>query len=580
MMMRRDGLKKRAILILCVTCVLATGCQTKTDLTASGSHEWSRGVIVGSTDADPVAATTWGETTFVAWIAENGRVQLAQLDAALNLESVTDLALTAAYPYKNMSLEAEAADRLHVAWLDSIAGVRTIIYARLSPGETEPAFRQEIRLPEEIEHVQFVMRLEAQRLEIFLSADERRDSGIYHQVVDLASGEAMPAVRLTEMGWQPAIGWGRPGAMQVAWLEAGRSGYVVIRRADLDPEKQSLDNISSVAQVRVRRGRRFLGPALGSAGAQTVVAWTVGWRHSTGMGTSLDFPTSEKQIAAGLPRGERGAAASITSDEGQYTIVSATTPDMDALVYPLTNDRVVEVWQSPRMRTVGDRTWAFFSAWVAQRGSTRMQIVVMPFDANGPGKPVVVAKTRPSSVWPDLAVSADGTLRAAWVEPLGNDMYRVVVASTTPEARKALGGFRLAEVGDEAATFVFEKVSLLGYAPYMIGWMVLPLGALLLATFLTPGHMQGWKATAWLIVAIVLQLASKWFLAPQMLPFKSGFEGVVLSVTPIVLGISLMWIYWRRAREPILLAAYGLFIGADVVFSVFVMVPRLLWGSW
>jgi hypothetical protein len=572
------NLRKRTALIFCLIGLLLAGCTADSGVTASGSDEWSRGLIVGSTEADPVAVATWEETTFVAWIAENGRLQLAQLDAALNLESVTDLALTTAYPYHVMLLEAESADQLHVAWLDSIEGARTIIHARLTPGKAEPDLRQEIHVPDKVEHVQFVMRLDAQRMEVFWSADEHYDNGIYHQGIDLAGGEATPPVQLTQTGWQPGVGWSPSGDLLLAWLKAAdRSGYFEIWRADFDLESRSLSDASSVTEVRVRRGRRFLGPMIGGVGEQNVVAWAVGWRHSAGMGTSLDAPTSEHQIAAGLPRGH-GAVTSVTSDEGLYLLVPAAASGADISVYPITTDRVVEIWQAPRIRTVGDRTWAFFSAWVVQRGDTRMQLVIVPFDENGPGEPVTVTKTRPSSVWPDLVVSADGTLRAAWVEPLGNDMFRVVVASTAPEARKALGGFRLVEVWDDVATFLFENISLLGYAPYVIGWMVLPLGALLLATMLSPSGVQGWKVVVWLGVAIVLQLLSKQFLAPQMLPFDMGSEGITLCVAPVVIGVVLMWIYWRRAREPMLLAAYGLFIVVDAAFSIFVMVPRLLWG--
>ena len=221
----------------------------------------------------------------------------------------------------------------------------------------------------------------------------------------------------------------------------------------------------------------------------------------------------------------------------------------------------------------------FFSAWVARRSDVRMQFVIVPFDENGAGEPVIVTRTRPSSVWPDLAVSGDGTLRATWVEPLGNDMYRVVVASTAPEALESLGGFRLTEFLGGVAAFAFENISLLGYAPYVVGWAILPLGLLLLATFLRPSGVRGEKVVLWLVGAIILQLASKQFLAPQMLPLELGIEGIVLSVTPVVLGIALMWVYWRRAKEPLLLAAYGLFIGADAAFSVFVMIPRLLWAA-
>ena len=574
----RVSLNKWLVFVLCVTCLLAAGCASDDGLMASGSDEWSRGVVIGSTEADPVAVATWEETTFVAWVAESGRLQLAQLDAALDLESVTELALTTAYPYAAMLLEAEAGDRLHVVWLDSIEGARTIVHARLTPGQSEPAFWQEIQLPKDAEHVQFVIRPQVQRLEVFWSAHERFDSGIYHQAFSLAGGEATPPVQLTETGWQPAAGWGQSGEMLFTWVEAARSGYYAVWRADFDPEEQALDRAAPVAQVRMKRGRRLLGPAVGSAGEWNVVAWTVGWRTSMGRGLDLDAPGGGPQLGAALRRSQ-GAVTTITSDKGQYVMATAVAlAEADVPVYSITTGRVIEIWQAPRIKTAGDRTWAFFSAWVAQRSDVRMQLVVAPFGENGLGAPIIVTKTRPSSVWPDLAGSADGTLRAAWVEPLGNDMFRVVAASTAPEAREALGGFRLAEVWNDALTSVFEYISLLGYVPYIIGWVIAPLGVLLVATFLSPSGVRGRKVAIWLAVAITLQLVGKRFLAPQMLPFELGVEGITLAVTPVVIGMVLMWVYWRRAKEPLLLAAYGLFAVVDAAFSIFVMVPRLLWN--
>ncbi len=570
------NLKRQVTLVLCAVCLFMTGCTANDDLTTSGSEEWSRGVIVGASGEDPVAVATWEDRTFVTWIAENGHVQLAQLDAALNLENVTDLALTAAYAYNVMLLEVEAADRLHVAWLDSIEGARTIIHAQLLPGETEPVFRQEVQLPDDAEHVHLVMRPEVQRLEIFWSADELGDSGIYHQAVKLTGGEAAPLVQLTETGWQPAAGWKPSGEMQITWLEAGRAGYYAIWRADLDPEEQVLDNPSSVTQVRIKRARRFLGPAVSGAGEQTVVAWTIGWRSSVGRGQSYDAPNLT-QVGASLPR-QLGAVTDITSDKGQYALVPATPSEEDAPIYPLTTGQVVEIWEVPQVRTAGDQTWVFFSAWIRRRNEVRMQLVTVPFDEGGPGEPLAVSKTRPSSVWPDLAVSADHTLRAVWVEPLGNEVFRVVVASTAPEAQEALGGFRLAEWGNDAATFIFEYVSLLGYMPYVIGWGVVPLGLLLVVMFASSGGVRGRKAVAWLGVAVVLQLACKRFFAPALLPFDLGLEGFALSIAPVALGIALVWGYWRRTKEPLLLAAYGFFIGADAVFSIFVVLPRLVWA--
>ena len=53
------SLKKQAILIFCAACLLVSSCTAKSGVTASGSDEWSRGVILSTTGADLVAVAAW-----------------------------------------------------------------------------------------------------------------------------------------------------------------------------------------------------------------------------------------------------------------------------------------------------------------------------------------------------------------------------------------------------------------------------------------------------------------------------------------------------------------------------------------
>lgn len=213
------------------------------------------------------------------------------------------------------------------------------------------------------------------------------------------------------------------------------------------------------------------------------------------------------------------------------------------------------------------------SGWVARRSNLRIQVVVVPFDAEGPGEPVPVTRTWPPSVYPDLAIGADGNLRVAWVEPVGDDTYQVVVASTAPEAREAW----VAEWWEDIAALGFESLSLLGYAPFVLGWTTLPLGLVLVGTFVSHGDLRRWQVGAWLGAAVLLQLVCKRLLFPALVPLGSDPVEVALSLVPVVLGAGLMWAYWRRAEEPLLLVAYCLFAGVDAVFTLLVMLPRVLW---
>jgi hypothetical protein len=563
--------KKWLLLILCVGCLLVAGCTAEEELTASGSDGWSRGTVVG-TAAEEVAVAVWEDTTFVAWVAESGQLRLAWLDAALGLQGVTDLALTAAYP-RDLHLQAEAADRLHLAWVDSVEGVLTVVHARLVPGESEPAFQQEIPLPADARHAQVVARLEAGRLEIFWSADDNRNSGIYHQAVGLEGDEVAPAARLTETGWQPGVGWGPSGVMYLAWVEQGPSGSVAVWHAAFDPAGQSLKGPAPAAEVRLIRRHVFQGPAVGGAGTKVVLVWSTGSRIER-----HGFYDSQEQFFGGPLNPAGDAARAVRGDVVQYVMVSPAAAGATP-VHPLTTGEVVEAWKAPRLRTLEDRAWAIFSGWVARRGSVRLQVVVVPFGAQGRGEPVAVTNTWRASMWSDLAVGTDGTLRAAWLEPIGDEVSQVVVASTAPEALDALGGFRLAEWWGEVVGFWFDMAGLLAFSPLVIGWTVLPLGLVLVGTFVSHGRLPGWKAAAWLGAAAVLQLVCKRLLFPSLMVLGPDSVEIGLSLAPFALGAGLMWVYWRRAEEPLLVAAYGLFAGMDAIFSLFVLMPRLVWGA-
>jgi hypothetical protein len=566
--------KQWTLVTLCIVCLLATSCTSTEDLTASGSDEWSRGVVLDTTEADPVAVTVWQDITFVVWVAEDGRLRLAHLDTALGLEEMISLTLTAAYP-REMRLWAESADRLHVAWVDSVDGDPTVIYAQVAPSESEPLLRQEIPLPTNAHHVHTVLQLETRRLDVFCSANHYQNSGIHHRAIDLSGNEVAPGVQLTETGWQPKAAQAESGAIHLAWADTELRGYVDVWYTLFDPENQSLENPSPVAEVRLKRGQIFYGPAVGSVGGQVVLAWSSGSRMPAQGYFNRQWGGAD--LGGGFGSTASGPASTVRGDRPQYVMVSSAQAEATSSIQNLTEENFVEAWREPCMRVASNQTWAIFSGWVAERSRARLQVVTIPFDESGQGGSILVTNSWAPSVQPDLAVSADGTLRAAWFEPIGDDLYQIVVASTTPEAREALGGFRLAEWWDNVAGVWLDAIGLLGFAPYMLSWMLLPLGLLLIGTFARPSRMRGWEAAIWLGAAILLQIAGKRYLLSVLIPFGPGLADIALSLAPYALGAGLMWVYWRWKEEPILLVAYCLVIVMDFAFSLFVGMPRLLW---
>jgi hypothetical protein len=200
--------------------------------------------------------------------------------------------------------------------------------------------------------------------------------------------------------------------------------------------------------------------------------------------------------------------------------------------------------------------------------------MVLSEEGNEP--PVPISSTQTRSLYPDLAVEGD-TLRAAWLEPMGDEMYRVIVANTGSAAREALGGFMWGEWLQDVALLSMDMVGLLAYLPLVLLWTAIPLGLALVATRFSGGESSGWRAALWLGGALIIQLIGKGLVAVQLSPFQTDIDQAALALIPVVLGGGAVWLYWRRAASPTVIAAYGLFAGIDAAYSLFFLLPRVLW---
>jgi hypothetical protein len=208
----------------------------------------------------------------------------------------------------------------------------------------------------------------------------------------------------------------------------------------------------------------------------------------------------------------------------------------------------------------------------------RLQTLAMRLGEEENETPTSISGTQSRSLYPDIAV-ARGTLRAVWLEPIGGEVHQVIVATTGSAAREALGGFLWAEWLQDVALLVMDLVGLLGFLPLVLAWTFLPLGLVLVATWVGGGESSGWQTVLWLGGALTLHLIVKGLVAVQLSPFQTEILEAALALIPVVLGAGAMWLYWRRAEAPSLIAAYGLFAGIDVAYSLFFLMPRVLWGS-
>jgi hypothetical protein len=567
---------RRLFLLMCAACLLLGSCVPEDNMTTSGSDQWSRGSVLDTTPFDTVALTTWEGSNFAAWVADDGHIRLARLDHALQIESLTDLELDSEYP-GDMSLLIESAHRVHLIWEDRLDGTPAVVHAIVTPDQTEPILSQEILLPDDSQHIQTVLQLDGDRLEIFWSDLSGRNSGVFHQAYSITGGPATPVVQLTEGGWQPGVAVDASGAIYIAWIETLGSSRLTIQHALFEPESQTLSEITHVTTQPDLRGTLVEGPIVARIDTQTVVAWSTGQRLvQSGFFDQAGDGNVGRIDGGRMETGTRNTNRT-QGDSIQYV---TTSPAQVEPPEPLNirAGQVIGAWKAPDLLTGENRVWAIYSGWVEERGNTRLQAAVTPIYSEGFGPPIIISRTWEPSLRTTLALAEDESLRAAWLEATGEDMFKVVVASTDPTARAALGGFRPAEVM-ERATFIWSDfVGLLFFAPYIIAWMVLPWGLVGVGTILNPDTLEGLRSWIWLWLAPPIHLLCKRYIAPQWAPLGPSLTELSLTVAPLVVGALLMLIYLRRADRPSLLKAYGWFAIVDGLFTLFVTLPLYLWG--
>jgi hypothetical protein len=564
-------MKRVRLMVLCLLWFVA-GCTPISQLTTSGSEMWSRGVILGTTPKEAVAVAAWDDETFVAWFGADGALRLAQLDAAMNTVEIADVSLTAVSP-QNLRLIA-AADQLDLTWIDSVDGLPTLVYARVAVGQETPLAYQSISLAEDARHVEALLNLEGQRLDVFWSDLSDRSEGLYHQASSLAGDLLASPTRLTDSGWQPGASRDADGQIHLAWADEGVGGYAAVWYALFVPDSQSLEEPRIAAEVRLRRGMVLEGPVVGAVSGAGVAAWSAGDRRPalTGRG---DVPAGSEQLGGRVaPLSE--PFGRVDGDRAHYAIVPPATeqlsPARSLVVAP-----VIAALGEPRLCSAEGEVWAVYSGYVARRSTFRLQVLAMSLSEEETATPVPISRTQSGSLYPDLAVEG-GTLRAVWLEPIDDEMYRVIVANTGSAAREALGGFLWAEWLHDVVLLGMDAVGLLGFFPLVLQWTALPLGLVLVATWVGGRALSGRRTALWLGAALIVHLIGKGFVAVQLSPFQTDIVQAALALIPLVLGGGAVWLYWRRAASPMPIVAYGLFAGIDAACSLFILLPRVLWG--
>jgi hypothetical protein len=509
----------------------------------------------------------------VAWFGEEGTIRLAHLDQAMSIVDTTDVSISASLPH-NLRLTAEESDRIHLTWADSFDGQPTLVYAIVAVRQETPLTYQPIPLADDARHVEALLNLEEQRLDVFWSDLSTSSEGLFHQAFSLTGEELTARAHVTEDGWKPGAAWDTNGQIHLAWTGEGVDGHTAVWYAQFDPASQSTQGSRILAEEPLRRGSVLEGPEVSTMGGTGVVGWSIGDHRQVLVGSG-DVASGNIQTG-GRPGFLGNPAEMIDGDRAYYALVGSETTQ-PSQARSLVVDPCVGAYGRPSLYSAEGEAWAVYSCWVARRSMVRRQILVLLLTEEMDQEPTPVSQTQRRSLFPDLD-GEGGTQRAVWLEPISTEISQVVVASNGSEARAALGGFLWAEWFQDIAMLGMDMVGMVIFLPMALVWTVLPLGIVLLASRLGSGESSGWRAALWLGGALVLQLIMKGLVAGRLSPFQTDLVQAALALIPFALGGGAMWLYWRRADSPSLIPAYGLFALIDVACSLFILLPLELWG--
>ncbi len=591
--MARTGIVWRLMALL-LGMLLLTGCQAANARSDRAHADWSRGVNVGSAainDRVALALDAAGANVYLVWVTEHERngaefLRYAHLDRAGKLLDEHDLRIGADQP-SELTLVADSAGSLHLFWKDRLAGVRRLFYAQLDGAGELISYPEAISLPDLLVASYAAGLNNANALEVFWSVQEGQGAGLYHTRLDLQGRVIAENLHLGQTGYDPAFRVDRQGQIHLVWQDEPAYGEHAIRYATFDPATRAFDPTGALANFPISTGLIGHRPIIGLAGDRVYIFWSIERR-----GGGLTPPMAESYYVT-FPLGQPEAAGKAkrvhipATNRPEYER-SASLFALRELASPAQSQRASQfVYLPSTVQGQPGELAAAFSVQVSGRISEITQVVLTIWRDGELAGYQIAGKTRNLSLKPTLLADANQDLHVAWIDNAGFGAFDVFYASTAREARAHLN--RL--TGQDALAALFDLgwglVQALGFLPMVLAWMFMPLALLAVYVFVRAEGDMAEMGTRLVFAAATLLYAGfkylfrpNWLAAlplPQRLP--SDIANVLVYVMPFVItGVAglLTWLYVRKRDYTPVLAAFGVFAGADALLTLLIYVPGVL----
>jgi len=569
---------------LILLAMIATGCGLTPTTTPRASDRWSNGKPVGTAILNNQVALQVDDAgnSYLAWVGPEHKLYFARLNQQAEVVVEKALNLTVKSPLKPQLL-LDPTGQLHLFWLDKGKRTLQLFYARLSREGQVIQEATALSPPEQrASHSLAVLDPIDQTIEVFWSDNVYVRPGCYHVALDWFGTVIVPAEMLIPDGILPAAQIDRQGLVHLAWRVEPDPEEPEFHYAVYDPQRRALGPEILVAEPviqmsllgRPTAGASFDGPWLGLDEEWVYLAWVLEMRER-GEVQNLTFYQAFPQPVLGQHR---------DAETFDYTPPTMTNKPVHIRgVDPTMTGQPQFLRGQPPSQML-----AYFTQVPGLGNVKTLQIATVKVEPERAIEQEIVSASRGASVRPNVVLDNEGNLHLVWIDTAGFERYRVVYASTSPQAKATLNRITAYDVVDKVLGGVMRVFSAFFFIPLVANWLLLPFGWLALFALTTKesefSDPHGPKALG---VAMLLQLIAKLFIFPDLLnrPLLGSMLSPSLAfvlgrwIVPLILAAlsaGAAWIYLKRAHSQSIFVAYFIYAIADSLLTLIIYVaPRM-----
>jgi len=568
------GKRGRFLALLLLLGVVLGGCAGPRT-TPRASPDWSKGQPVGMSALNQPVAIQAGEgVVYLTWVDGEHRLHWAQLDEKGRVVADKSLDLpTRSSQRPRLLLDPQG--RLHLFWIASKEEGQGLYYVQLNTSGEIVSNPLLLSLPGmEVGYVASGFSAQGQ-IELFWSQAAYGRPGVYNLTIDPESLVTSPNSLIASRGIAPTLQVDQEGTFHLSWLERPVYDTRQIYYATFDPERRVLGEVIGIAEVVLRGGQIMVGPVLGLDLKNGYIFWSIEQRGRAVSGDTFyaTFPLGRpvESVVMGLrvPPTERPRYDPYAGEYDYHLLASQE----GAVSTFLSRPWVVDGQRSELPVVV--------SINISTRLGEHLQIAMLVLSQGQLKGYQVVTATKMASLTPHIVADPRLGLHLAWIDTAGFEEYQVLYASTSPQVKEVLNRITLADVVDKGGDLITALFLVVGFAPVLIAWIVLPLALLLIFYFLTgQGELTTLGAWVALGVAMLVQLLAMIFISPggrDLLPLLAIsmpqvaplFTSRLFPILLAILGLGAMAFYLRRTRSRSLFGAFFVFAFTAGILRLF-----------